>query len=1027
MKLSVIIPVFNKWELTGNCLKSLAEHTLPDLSAEDFEVLLVDNASTDATPHASPALGQRLFGDRFRYLRQPVNRNFAGACNLGAVQARGEFLFFLNNDTLLTPGWLPPLLEMFRREPDLGACGPLLLYPELFGRKDRVQHAGVYITPAQRVGHLYKGFPASHPAVQKKRELQLITAAALLIPSAIYREMQGFEEGFVNGFEDVDLCLRMGEKGYRLMVQPASVIYHLESQSTGRHDQETDNSRLLRERVGHLLKPDQHLLAAADGLHLGISPWLSYVMEHSSEEARALARYGAQTPAPVLQRLLDEFPLWHDGYHLLADSLLQQGDLPGAMDTYQLSRLHSAPPPRQLRFCTLLVQTGNTEAATQVLKELFNSIYTFPGYCGTLATMRGSFAAQGLEVLERRCDAVLAGAPRFFSECMHPYIRALRETFLAAQAMDTCGALYRAWVELPEGEAAFRRRWLARAAPADSAAERTTAPPVRISVLMPVYNPAHAHLEEAIVSVRNQTYSHWELCLADDASTDAAILPILRRHAEEDSRIKLVCREKNGHISASSNSALALATGEFCALMDQDDTLPFYALEAVAAAIRQRPDAAVLFSDEDKTEETDTRFQPHCKWGYDPELFLQQNCISHLGVYSTDLLREIGGFRQGLEGSQDYDLALRCIEKCGESRVVHIPLALYHWRNHEGSTSAGIKAKSYAVSAFSRALREHCERTGKQAAAELAPYSNYFRLRHTIPAGAHLGLVFATGAHSLLSPEPIRLLAESAQKRVRSLTLVAPASACDLLLREGLGKGLPPLKILTLESLGDGSLQSLLARGIQRALSEAKGHVLGILEPGMMPFAASVEPDWAGEILGQALRPETGCVGATVCTAEGDIVQSGRVVTADGRLHNIYQGTGRTERSHFWRHNLVHTAVTLSPCGLFAARERWEQAGPWPENMDLWGAAHTCLTLHEQGLHNICTPYAVFGLPEGASVNSLTETAASTSPADASETAFYQCWGETLQRHPIRHPALMPVERGFVPVWEAQTATVEPA
>src|SRR5205823_9426343 len=167
-------------------------------------------------------------------------------------------------------------------------------------------------------------------------------------------------------------------------------------------------------------------------------------------------------------------------------------------------------------------------------------------------------------------------------------------------------------------------------------------------------------LGEAIDSVQCQIYENWELCIADDASTDQRVRPFLLERAETDKRIKVVFRTANGHISACSNSALALATGEWCALLDQDDRLAENALAFVALEIVAHSDAGLIYSDEDKIDHHGARSNPFFKTDWNPQLFLGQNYINHLGVYRTSLLREIGGFREGYEGSQDYDLALRC-------------------------------------------------------------------------------------------------------------------------------------------------------------------------------------------------------------------------------------------------------------------------------------------------------------------------------------------------------------------------------
>lgn len=239
-----------------------------------------------------------------------------------------------------------------------------------------------------------------------------------------------------------------------------------------------------------------------------------------------------------------------------------------------------------------------------------------------------------------------------------------------------------------------------------------------IAVLMPVYNPPEAYLVEAIESVRRQGYSNWQLCVADDASPNPAVRKILLRYAELDPRIKVVFRRENGNISQASNSALELVQASHFALLDHDDLLHPGALRHVAHAVQAQPDLGMIFSDEDKCTASGQRFGPYHKSGWDRELLLGQNCVSHLGVFQTELVRKLGGFRVGYEGSQDYDLALRASRVLSDDQILHIPRVLYHWRAIPGSTALANSEKSYARVAMRKALQDHLETIGLEADIE---------------------------------------------------------------------------------------------------------------------------------------------------------------------------------------------------------------------------------------------------------------------------------------------------------------------
>lgn len=232
----------------------------------------------------------------------------------------------------------------------------------------------------------------------------------------------------------------------------------------------------------------------------------------------------------------------------------------------------------------------------------------------------------------------------------------------------------------------------------------------RFSFVMPVYNTPADLLTEVLDAMLGQNYPDFEICVADDCSPNPQVLEILEAYAARDPRIKYVRRAVNGHISLASNSAAALATGDYIVLVDHDDLIPDYALFVVAAYINRFPDARILFSDEDKLSATGEHFDPYFKSGYDQYLMYGHNMVSHLGVYHRALFEAAGGFRHGMEGSQDYDVALRCMDRIDASQIIHIPHVLYHWRQVPGSTSVSADAKDYAVYAARTAINGHFER-----------------------------------------------------------------------------------------------------------------------------------------------------------------------------------------------------------------------------------------------------------------------------------------------------------------------------
>ena len=240
--------------------------------------------------------------------------------------------------------------------------------------------------------------------------------------------------------------------------------------------------------------------------------------------------------------------------------------------------------------------------------------------------------------------------------------------------------------------------------------ESCRTPLPKISVVMPVYDPPLEFLRQGIDSILNQVYQNWEFCIADDCSNNPNIREILTEIANTDSRIKLTFRSENGNISAATNSAAELATGDFILFLDNDDELTPDALGEVALYISQNPEIDFLYSDDDKISTEGKRFDPQFKPEYSPELLLSYMYMGHLCVVRKEIFDKIGGFRIGFEGSQDYDFALRATEI--SRQVGHLPLVLYHWRTTPGSTaiSGGEKPKSFL--AGKKAVQESLIRRG---------------------------------------------------------------------------------------------------------------------------------------------------------------------------------------------------------------------------------------------------------------------------------------------------------------------------
>ncbi len=266
------------------------------------------------------------------------------------------------------------------------------------------------------------------------------------------------------------------------------------------------------------------------------------------------------------------------------------------------------------------------------------------------------------------------------------------------------------------------------------------------SIVTPVYDPPVDVLRDTVASVLAQDFDDWELILVDDCSPSPTVRTVLAELAASDSRIRVIERETNGHIVAASNDGVSAATGEFIALLDHDDLLVDVALARMAEAIEEHPEVDYLYSDEDKVDELGTFYDTFHKPAWSPERQRGQNYTSHLSVLRTEVVRRVGGFHEGYDGSQDHDLVLRVTEQARE--VVHVPEVLYHWRSVPGSVASDVNAKPYAAIAGQQAVQHHLERLGIAAEVGQGPVPGLYSISRRLDPARRVSIVIPTRGSS---------------------------------------------------------------------------------------------------------------------------------------------------------------------------------------------------------------------------------------------------------------------------------------
>jgi glycosyltransferase involved in cell wall biosynthesis len=530
-----------------------------------------------------------------------------------------------------------------------------------------------------------------------------------------------------------------------------------------------------------------------------------------------------------------------------------------------------------------------------------------------------------------------------------------------------------------------------------------------ISVVMPTYNTKPEWLVEAIESVRQQLYTNWELCIADDASSDLHVRPILERYAAEDSRIKLVFRKDHGHISAASNSALKLASGEFIAFLDHDDVLAEHALFWVVDALTRRPDAQLIYSDEDKIDTAGRRLEPYFKSEWNEDLFYSHNMICHLGVYRSKLVHELGGLREGFEGAQDYDLAIRFIERIEPGQIVHVPRVLYHWRIHAGSTASGGVDKPYALGAGEKAINEHLQRRGSDGVVVPLADLRMYRVRYPLPEPVPLVSLIVPTRNGL---HLIRQCVDSILSKTSydNYEVVIVDNGSD-----------DPETLRYFESVQADSKVRIVrddrpfnySELVNAACATVSGSIIGLINNDI----EVISPDWLSEMVSHALRPEVGAVGARLCYPDGTLQHAGVILGIRGIAGHAHRYLKRYQHGYFGRASIIQSYCAVTAACLVVRKEVFKKVGGFNEALQVaFNDVDFCLRVREAGYRNIYTPYAELYHHESAT-RGLEDTSEKQLRFTQESTYMKQLWGHLLINDPAYSPNLTLEHQDFSLAW----------
>ena len=478
-----------------------------------------------------------------------------------------------------------------------------------------------------------------------------------------------------------------------------------------------------------------------------------------------------------------------------------------------------------------------------------------------------------------------------------------------------------------------------------------------ISILVPVYNTNLSHLKKMLCSVFDQIYPAWELCMVDDGSTKQEIKELLKQHAGRDPRIKIRSLPSTQGIAAASNTALSLAAGEFIGLLDHDDQLSPDALYEVVKLLNQHPDADMIYSDEDKIAEDGSRCDPFFKPDWSPDLFLSVMYTSHFGVYRKSIINEIGGFRKGYEGSQDYDLVLRLTEKT--DRIFHIPKVLYHWRKAEGSAATSLDVKPHAVDSARKALEDALRR--RQIAGSVSDdYSagTYYHVQREIIGEPLVSIIIPTRDRQ----KPLQCCIDSIEKKNTyenyELLIVnnrsEHKSTLNYLNLLNQQTSLSRVRIINYDLPFNFSALNNFA------VEHARGEYLLFLNND----TEVVAPEWLTAMLEHGQRVEVGAVGAKLLypdKPDKKVQHAGIILGINGVAGHAFKYLSENDNRYFSNLNVIRNYSAVTAACMLMRREVFEEVGGFDaENLSVaYHDVDLCLRLRERGYLIVYTPYAV--------------------------------------------------------------------
>ena len=469
----------------------------------------------------------------------------------------------------------------------------------------------------------------------------------------------------------------------------------------------------------------------------------------------------------------------------------------------------------------------------------------------------------------------------------------------------------------------------------------------KISILMPTFNSETTFLRKAIKSVERQYYGNWELCIVDDCSERENVKEILEQ--KKNSKIKIKLLNKNLGIGGASNECLKMASGEYVILLDHDDELSNNCLLEIVREINQNSDADYIYSDEDKIDLEGRHVEPFFKPDWSPDLFLSYNYPIHVSVFKKEILTNIGGFRTGYDGAQDYDLILRYLESV--RKIAHIPKVLYSWRKNPGSTSLSLQEKGYAYEAGKKALQEYITRKGIQAECIDGLQRGTYHVKYKIKGNPMVSIIIPSRSHDNLRVCVDSIFEKSTYKNYEIIVL---DSSKDKKINELCNAK----KIIRLQVENENfNFSKVNNMGVVKS----KGEYLLFLNDD----TSVISSDWIESLLEHAQRPEIAIAGAKLLYQNNHVQHAGTVIGIKRHAGN-YGGMQKNDGGYFSFAKVIRNCSAVTAACMMMRKNIFDELGGYDKNLaKSWQDVDLCIRAIERGKNIVFTPYSLLYHFEG--------------------------------------------------------------